>query len=404
MSESALAGVKILEYCRTATGAYTTKMMADLGAEVIKVETPGIGDPARSKPPFAGDVSHQEKSALFLFLNSNKLSITLDAKNPVGKQIFKRLARDADILVEDGRPGDMEEAGIGYEVLREFNGGLVMASITPYGRTGPYRDYKAYQLNLAASSGQAFLLPQPAPDMNRPPVKPGGNMTDYDPALMAVVAILAAHYWKLLSGRGQFIEISKQEAIINMQRVDSLTYPNAGFFLNRSGTANPMPGGGLMKVKDGYVVVVAPEDHQWEGLVRLMGDPAWAKEDWCKDRYLRFEHAPELKTRIQAWIAAFSKQEIYELGQAANVPIAPVHDAADIAASVQLRENGFWTEMNHPVVGRFPYPSSAYRFSRTPWSLRRSAPLLGEHTEEILCSRLGFERDELLKLRHAGVV
>ncbi|MBN1613111.1 MAG: CoA transferase [Deltaproteobacteria bacterium] len=404
MNDQALSGVKILEYCSTVTGAYTAKIMADMGAEVIKVEPPGKGDDARRHPPFAGDIPHPEKSTLFLFLNSNKLGVTLDVRKDEGREIFRKLAGDADILVEDGPVGQMEETGLGYDVLKEWNPGLIMISITPYGRSGPYRDYKAYQLNLANTGGQAYLQPQPSVNLDRPPVKPGGHLTDYDSALMAAVAIVAAYYRKTMTGRGQFIEISKQEAILNMQRVDTLMFANAGGVLNRSGKLNPIPGGGVLPAKDGHVIISAPEDHQWDALMKFMGDPDWSKEDWCRDRFVRAENAAEQKKLISQWMTQYPKERIFHEGQAGKVPVASVSTPEDLADSEQLQVRGFWSEMDHPVVGKIKFPASPYRFSKTPWQMQRPAPMLGEHNEAIYNHRLGYDRAGLARLREEGII
>lgn len=404
MQDTCLEGVKILEYCRTVTGAYTTKIMADLGAEVIKIEPPMEGDEARRKGPFPEDIPHHEKSGLFLYLNSNKLSVTMDPRKPTGGEIFKKLVRDVDILVEDGAPGEIEQWGLGYEELKKINSGLIMTSITPYGRSGPHKDYKAYQLNLANVSGQAYLLPLPSPDLERPPVKPGGNLCNYDPALMALIAILAAYFWKGVSGEGQFIEISKQETLINMQRIESVTYANSGVVMNRTGRqASAMPGG-VMPCKDGYVVSVTPEDHQWNSLMELIGDPDWAKQDWCKDRNARSENALELTKLISKWMVKRTKEQIYRGGQSLSCPVAPLHSTEDMVKSEQLQARGFFVEMNHSVAGKMKFPSAPYHFSETPWQLRRAAPLLGEHNEEIYCGRLGYNREELVKLREAAII
>jgi len=403
MNKAALEGVKILEYCKTISGAYTTKLMVDLGAEVIKIETPESGDEARKRGPFPGDVPDPEKSGLFLYLNINKLGITLDPRKPKGAEIFKKLVRDVDILVEDGTPGELEALALGYETLKDLNPGLIMASITPFGRSGPYRDYKAYQLNIAHASGQACLLPLPSPNLDRPPVKPGGNASDYDPAMVASVAIMAALFWKGITGKGQFIEISKLEALMSMQRVESVTFANDGVIMNRTGTANPMPGG-VMPCKDGYVVSVSPEDHQWNALMELLGNPEWSKKDWCKDSIVRTTHAAELTLLIMDWMKDRTKEEIFRKGQALSCPISPLHSSEDMVKSEQLQARGFFVEMDHPAIGKLKFPSSPYRFSETPWQLNRMAPKLGEHNEEIFGGRLGTAREELVKLKEAGII
>ncbi|MBC8420465.1 MAG: CoA transferase, partial [Desulfobacterales bacterium] len=281
LHERALDGVKVLEYCSMVSGPYCAKIMADLGAEVIKIEPPVDGDPARRMPPFPGDKPHPEKSGLFLYLNTNKKGITLNPEKTGGKQLFLELAKRADILVEDHPPGDMEQMGLGYNYLRAINKGLIVTSITPFGLTGPYRNYKGRALNMSHISGQAYLLPLLSPHSDRPPVKAGGNTSDYDPGLVAVVAVLAALYWKGLSGQGQHIDMSKQEALISMQRVESVTYANDQIVMTRTGNKTRMPGG-VLPCKDGHIVVITPEEHQWDALMTLIGNPAWSKEPWCR--------------------------------------------------------------------------------------------------------------------------
>ncbi len=287
MTPRALEGMKIVEYCNMVSGPYCSKLLADMGADVLKVEPPLTGDDSRRRGPFPGDVPHQEKSGLFLYLNSNKKGLTLDPKKPEGKEIFKKLIEKTDVLIEDRPPGEMEELELDYETLKAVNPGLIMISITPYGRSGPFKDYKAFQLNTVHASGQGYMLPIPAEDMDRPPVKVGGNSSGFDVGLVAVVAVTAAYYWKILTGKGQFIEMSKQEALMSMQRVESVTFANDQVVLTRGGDKVRRMPGGIMPCKDGYIVVVTPEEHQWNSLVKLIGDPQWAKEDWCQGPYIQ---------------------------------------------------------------------------------------------------------------------
>lgn len=405
MNSKALGGVRVLELCARVSGPYCTKLMADMGAEVIKIEQPGQGDEARRMPPFPGDVPHPEKSGLFLYLNSNKLGITLDPQKEAGKRIFLDLVRNTDVLVEDRPVGEMENLGLGYEALRQINPGLVMASITPFGRSGPYKDYKAYELNLAHVGGQGFLLPLPSPDLSRPPVKSGGHASDVDAALVAVVPILAAVFWKGATGQGQFVEISKQEALLSMQRVEAVTFPNDGVVMTRRGH---MQGGrtpdGIMPCSDGYVVTITPEEHQWQALMELLGNPEWSKQEWCKDRATRSEHAEKIANLIAEWMRQHTKEEIFRKGQALSVPVSPVYSAEDVANSEQYTARQFFVDIEHPALGTIKFPSAAYRFSETPWRIERPAPLLGQHNEDVLCRRLGYSQHDLDQLKAAGVV
>jgi len=404
MAGKALEGIKVLEYCSMISGPYCTKIMADMGAEVIKIEAPRKGDEARTKPPFPQDTPDPEKSGLFLYLNTNKLGITLAPEKPEGREIFRKLVMDVDVLVEDSAPGEMEALGLGYDDLKKLNPGLIMTSITPFGRSGPYKGYKAYQLNLVHVSGQGYLLPLSSPDLTRPPVKVGGNPGDYDPGLVVLVAVLAALYWKGLTGEGQFIELSKQEALISMQRVESVTFPNDKVNMTRTGGVQGRMPGGIMPCKDGYVVSVTPEEHQWRALMELIGNPEWSREEWCKDPVTRSERAPEVTAHIVEWMKEHTMDEIFRKGQALSCPIAPVRSAADVLSSEQLRSRGFFVDMEHPAAGKFKCPSAPYRFSRTPWHLERPAPMLGQHNEEIYAHRLGYTGEALENLRRCGVI
>ncbi len=399
----ALEGMKVLELCSMVSGPYCTKLMADLGAEVIKVEPPGKGDRARSMPPFQGDKPSKEKSGLFLYLNTNKQGVTLDPARPEGKKILQELIQGADVLVEDRPLGEMEGLGLGYETLKKTNPGLIMTSITPFGRSGPFKDYRAHSLNLAHASGQAYLLPLLSPHQRRPPVKVGGYTSDYDAGLVAAVAVLGAFFWKGISGAGQFIEISKQEAQISMQRVESVTYANDQVVMTRTGTQRPMPGG-VLPCKDGHVVVITPEEHQWDALMELLGNPEWSKEPWCRDRVIRADHTDEINGYLADWTRRHTKEEIFQKGQALSCPVSPCQSAEDLVKSEQLEARGFFVENTHPEMGRLKFPSSPYRFSESPWRLERSAPLLGESNKEVYCGRLGYSREDIEKLKKEGVI
>ena len=403
LPERALDGVKVLEYCSLVSGPYCTKTMADLGADVIKIEPPVDGDPARRMPPFPEDKPHPEKSGLFFYLNTNKQGITLDPETPEGKQIFLELAKRADILVEDQPPGHMEQMGLGYKDLRAINKGLIVMSITPFGLTGPYRDYKGRALNMSHASGLAYLLPLLSPHADRPPVKAGGNTSDYDPGLVAVVAVLAALYWKGISGRGQHIDMSKQEAMISMQRVENVTYGNDQIVMTRTGNKTRMPGG-VLPCKDGHIVVITPEEHQWNALMTLIGNPAWSKEPWCRDLGARAQHADAINKLLTEWTTKHTKEEIFRKGQALSCPVSPCKSAEDLMASEQLKTRDFFANVTHPLLGQLKMPTSASRLAESPWRFDRPAPLLGVSNEEIYCERLGYKKEELEKLKTKGVI
>jgi len=398
MGLKALAGVRVLEYCRGISGPYCTKLMADLGAEVIHLEFPGRGDDTRRLPPFPGDARHEEKSGLFLFLNTNKLGITLDPRLPAGREIFRRLVCGADVLVEDGPPGEMEEMGLGYEALRLLNPGLVMASITPFGRSGPYKGYKAYGLNISHVSGQGYMLPVPSPHLDRAPVKIGGSCTDYDSGQATAVAILAALYSRRISGKGQFIEVSQQEAVLSLQRVENVVFANGGEILSRKGLETDSGITNMFLCKDGYAVSVTPQDHQKQALAKL-ADSADTQARRAGD-----ESPEATRARLAAWARERTTAEVCAKAQSLSVQMSPISSPAEVARSPQMKARGFFAEMEHPIAGALEIPARLCHFSRTPVELARAAPLLGEHNDFIYRERLGYEIDELRALQDTGVI
>ncbi len=398
--EQALSGVKVLEYCNFVSGPYCGKLIADLGAEVVKVEEPGTGDEARRRGPFPDDMPDSEQSGLFLYLNTNKLGVTLNLESTAGKKVFAELVKNTDILIEDTAPGTMEGLGLGYDTLKTVNPSLIMTSITPYGQTGPYRGYKAHHLNIYHSSGQAQFSYTMSSDSGLPPIKGGGFLGDYDAGLSGAVATLAALFKRIISGTGQHIDISRQEALISLDRID------IGSFTNDTSMVERRRGmlGGLMPCKDGYVVVLAPQQHQWEAMMNMMGNPEWSKGEKCKDEFTRNENAAELQTLIKQWILQRPKDEIYHLGQSYGCPAAPVNSTADVLSSPQMKERGFFADITHPQAGRLTYPSASYKLSETPWQANRAAPLLGEHNQEIYCGQLGFSREKMADMKASGVI
>jgi len=401
MAQTALAGVKVLEYAQMVSGPYCSKLLADLGAEAIKIEEPGVGDEARRREPFPNDIPHPEKSGLFLYLNSNKLGITLNLQTTTGRAIFEELIKGTDVLIEDNRPSAMKELRMDYESLAEVNPRLIMASITPFGQTGPYRDYKAYPLNSYHGSGSASILADIVPGEIERPVKGGGYLGDYDSGLCAAAAVVGALYRRLFTGVGQHIDVSKQEALLSLERVEIGRYAMGD---SRSTVSVQRMVGGLHRCKDGYVVITIPMQHQWEALAKLIGKPEWIKEESYKDEFARAAHAEELNARIGEWMINHTKDEIYHRGQELSCPIGAISTAEELLNSEQLKARDFFMEVDHPKIGRVKFPAAPYRFSKTPWRLERPAPLLGEHNEEIYRRRLGYTKEDLVRMRAAGTI
>ncbi len=405
MTKGALEGAKVLEYAAFVSGPYCTKLLADLGAEAIKIEEPGPGDEARRRGPFPGDIPDLEKSALFLYLNTNKMGITLNVNTPTGKKIFKELVKWADILVEDKPPKVMEELGLDYNALKAINPQLIMTSITPFGQTGPYRNYKAHHLNIYHGSGLGYLTPSEVDNLEREPLKGGGLLGDYVSGLYAALATLGALYAKGKMGLGQHVDSARQQALINIQRVQASAYPNEKVNLSRTAQSSGKAGmGGAMPCKNGYIAATLAQDNQWEAFCELLGHPEWWENEKMRDSYTRGEAYSEIEPFVLEWMMNRTKEEIYHQAEAMSCPIVPFLSPDEVANDRQLEARGFFVEVDHPKAGKTRYPSAPYQFSRTPWSVRHPAPLLGQHNDEVYCQLLGYTRGDLVKLRGAGII
>ena len=397
--EEVLSGIKVIEYSQLVAGPFCARILGDFGAEVLKIEPPG-GDEARRRGPFPKDSPHPERSGLFLYLNFNKLGVTLNLKTKSGREILKKLLEEADVFITDLRPEEAEALDLTYEELHCLNPKLIMTAITPFGWTGPYRNYRAYHLNVFHGGGEGYLLPGGSEFSDRPPVKVGEFGGDFDAGMNAALATVAALYRRELSGEGEFVDISRQESLMALVRVDLSFYPNLGIVVSREKSEVPL--GGIFPCRDGYISIVIWTEEEWKALVRLIGDPELRSERFA-DRRRALEHGEEANARILAWTVNFTRDELYRLGQANDIAVCPVFTPKELFESPQLRERGFFAEIEHPELGKLVCPSFPARFSLTPFRLRRPAPLLGEHNEEVY-GKLGYSKEDILRLRGAGVI
>jgi crotonobetainyl-CoA:carnitine CoA-transferase CaiB-like acyl-CoA transferase len=273
-----------------------------------------------------------------------------------------------------------------------------MASITPFGRTGPYKNYKAHGLNISHVSGQGYMLPLPSPHLNRAPVKIGGNCTDYDSGQSTAVAILAALYSRHITGKGQLIEVSQQEAVLSLQRVENVVFANGGELLTRKGPEAAPTISQMFLCKDGWVISVTVLDHQKQALAKLADSAEEPAQRSGAD-------SPEaLRERLASWMRQRTTEEVCAKAQALSCPMSPISSPEDVARSKQMNVRGFFAEMQHPIAGKLNIPARLCHFSKTPFELERAAPLLGEHNEIIYRQRLGYGAEELQALKDGGVI
>jgi crotonobetainyl-CoA:carnitine CoA-transferase CaiB-like acyl-CoA transferase len=388
----ALDGLRVLELGDLVSAAYATKLLADLGADVIKIERPGGGDLARRRGPFPGGVPHPETSGLFLYLNANKRGICLDCTRPHGREVLERLVAGADLLVHNVHPTAMAAHGLDWGRLSAVNPRLVLTSIAPFGLTGPHAAYRGTDVVLWSAGGASALNGQPGePDL--PPLKAFGDQSGFQAALNAAVGSLGALFARLASGRGEHIEVSVQESVAAILELTFEFWPYCGLVASRLG-AKPIQPLCFMECRDGWIFVCCVEEHQWRAFVDIMGNPEWAGMELFADRIARGANFDALQVFLQEWCREQSVHELYEAAQRRRVPFAPVSTMGDLLASPHLRARGFFATLEHPVAGRLTVPGAPYQLSATPWRLRAPAPRLGQHTAEVL-GELGLDAARL---------
>jgi len=377
-----LEGVKVLELGHLVSAAYATKLMADLGADVIKVEEPA-GDRARQRGPFPGGIVDPEKSGLFLYLNTNKRGITLDLRQE--QETLARLVAWADLLVHNYPPALMAELGIDYDAFRRLNPRLVMCSITPFGLTGPHKDYKAYELTLAHGGGWGWLSPGASDRPDLPPLKAAGHQADFQGGLAAATATLAAYYRALQTGEGEHVDLSVQAYIASFLEQNLVYYTYLGRVASRLGRRLLYPWG-ISQCQDGLIFLVIGEEDQWQRLVALMGNPEWASWEIFKDHYNRSKNHDALKMYLDEWMKGWKVEDLFRAGQEKRICFAPVFSMAQLAEQEQLRSRNFFVPVTHPRAGTVTHLGPPYQLHEPWWKIRRPAPLLDEHSKEVKAS------------------
>ena len=404
MSQGALDGLKVLEFGEFVSAPYCAKLMADLGADVIKVEHPADGDESRAFGPFRGDLPDREASGVFAYLNANKRGVTLDPSTRTGARLFKDLVRWADVLVENQQPGVLETLGLTYAELGRVNEGLVMTSISTFGRSGPYSGYKGYDLAGWHGSGIGTThLGNPA----REPLRGAWRHMDHWGAIGGAAGTMLALYARDVVHEGQQVDMSSaQMAAAMIMGYQTVTiYRKTGQFKVRTGGGHGQNApAGMFPCKDGFIFIFAFEMHHWHGFVKALGEPEWAKDPLFQGAaWERAKYAHEIHTWMQPWLDSHTKLELFDLLQGNRVPSGPVNHAKDLMEHPHLEARGFFSEAKHPVWGEVKAPGRPYVLSGTPWSMRGPAPLLGQHNEEVYRA-MGLRREDLTDLRRAGVI
>jgi crotonobetainyl-CoA:carnitine CoA-transferase CaiB-like acyl-CoA transferase len=402
MVDQALSDVKVLDLTWYITGPYCTKLLADYGADVIKVERPAEGDPTRRMGPFPEDIPHPEKSALFLHLNTNKRGITLNLKSEAGRRIVKEIVREADIVVESFRPGVMSQLGLDYDTLSRINPKLVMTSISSFGQTGPYRDFKAADIVAYALGGPMFSTGIP----DREPLKVYNNAVQYQAGVCAAVATMTTLFGSEMRGEGEMVDISimeTQAAGIDRTPTFRIAYQYTGEVNERLPTTQGFATGAF-PCKDGYVTIMggAIWFHKLAAMLEmpeLLQHPVYAN----LMEQAKPEVAEEFLTILLPWLLDRTKREVWEAAQAQKMLSSPIYTTEDMLTDPHYNERGFWVDIDHPQAGTHKYPGAPFKMSETPWQIKKPAPLLGQHNEEVLSDQ-GYSKEEIVILRQQGVI
>ena len=388
-----LDDVRVLDLSEGVAGPFATKLLAALGADVLKVERPGSGDVARSQPPFLGDDPHPEKSGLFLYLNTSKRSVTLDLEQATGRDLCRRLLAQADLVVEGFRPGRLAGWGLGYDALEAIRPGVVLVSVTDFGQDGPYRDWQSSDLVALALGGSLYIAGSP----DREPIKIGGQPAQFFAGLSAFSGAMIALHHRDATGEGQHVDVSLHEGIATAQE-----YPGAAWAYKREIRERVNVNAPMFEVSDGYIGIMFPQ-RSWPRFCELIGHPELETDPRFATHPLRRDHMDELRAVIDEWTVGRRKADLYHEAQEARVPVGYVCDAEDLTESPQYRHRGYFVEIDHPVAGRLTYPGMPLKLGDYEWRLER-APLLGEHNDEVYIDALGLSRDDLVRLRAAGVI
>lgn len=387
---SALSAFKVLELSENVSGEYCGKLLSDFGAQLIKIERPDGGSPTRRMGPFGNAGPEHERSGLFAYLNTNKQSVALDLGGAQGAAVLAQLLQHVDVVIDDHAPGWLASIGLDPAALESTHPRLVLCSITPYGQSPPEDLQHAEDLNVFHSSGWGYHTPSGAPE-DMPPLKgPGRFLPSYEAGLEAALCIAAALYDREASKLGRFIDISKQEVLAS--RVDYVLGQMVAGDMDVSArrTAFDLRGpAGIFPCRDGYLYIWMSTPGHWNGLRQLLGDPAWMKD--FPERWLELECTPErvelCRRHLTEWLRDQDKQPVAARAQKLGLIAAEVNNARDIHASPQYAYRGFFAEVVHPVLGKLRHPTVPYKLSLTPARITSPAPLLGQHTAQVLTGK-----------------
>ena len=394
-----LEGVRVVEMGSLLAGPFCGQLLADFGAEVIKVEPPGKGDPMR----LWGRHRKEGRTLWWPIIARNKKSVPLNLREEQGQELARRLIAGADVVVENFRPGTLERWGLGYEDLREINPGLVMVRVSGYGQTGPYRDQAGFGSIGEAMGGIRHVTGFP----DRPPPRVGISLGDSLAATFgALGAVTALYNRETNGGRGQMVDVAIYEAVLALMESTIPEYALAGHARGRTGTILPFvaPSNTYPTSEGDYVVIGANADTVFGRLAGAVGHPEWAESEKYATHHARGENQEELDGMISAWTTQRTAEEVLEAMKQAGVPAGKLFTAEDMLSDEQYAARNSIVEVEDPDIGAFPMQNVVPRLSETPGEVRWTGPKLGQHNEEVYEKVLGMDEEDLATLREGGII
>jgi len=398
LPDLALEGIRVVDLSQGIAGPYCTRLLADLGAEVVKVEPPA-GDYARSLGPFPDDVPDPDKAGLFIHLNGNKKSVTLDVETQSGRVVLRRLLAKADVLVESYAPGHLAFIGLGYDDLRSELPGLVYCSVTPFGQSGPYRDFQGNSLACMALSGLMYVTGDP----DKEPLCTGGEPAEYFAALNAWIGVMAALEHRAGTGAGQQIDVSMLESLGCADEYNTAMYSYLGAVRKRYYSRHHIPTypSEIFPCRDGNIVVIGGATGFPLMMAVLIERPELETDPLFQNLWLRTMQWRQFEEILRPYLMEHDWEDLLTRAQELRIPFAAVLDAKTLMENEHLKERGFFQEIEQPGLGALPLAGGPFKMSETPLRYG-AAPALGEHTQEVLLE-LGYDKDDTLVLRERGV-
>ena len=396
-SKGALAGLKVLDLTRVLAGPFSTMMLADMGASVYKLEQPGIGDDSRGFGPFQNG-----ESVYYINLNRNKKGMTIDLKNPKGKAVFLEMVKNADVVIENYRPGVMEKLGLGYEDLAKTNPGIVYVAVSDFGHTGPYSNRPGYDIIAQAMSG--LMSTTGWPDSG--PTRSGTAIGDVLGGMSATIGMLAAIYHKIKTGEGQKVDIALVDSTVAALEIINMIYLSQGRLPERIGNRyeSTYPYDSFV-ASDGDLVIGAANNKLWKLLLDQMGKSELAEDPRFKDIKDRIENHVEVKAIVQEWVGQNTVDEVVNGLLEKGVPVAPILNIAQVTSDPHIAEaREMFVRLDHPVAGKMRIAGSHLKLSKTKTEIKTPAPALGQDNEKGLEELLGLTAEQVKELLEEGAI